>query len=179
MSKNLVWDYFTQHRRPVAECNLCNEWYHSEQVLNLEKHLILEHPEIITEIHESIRRADLAECFIFDMGEVRCKYTDNYVANIFDGIEYLKDHLSNHSIKDYARALRSEQRNPDQASQSTATEDNASASANKQSTDALSQNTKSLKVLLWANSNNLVWRHFKPVRKFYAIPVKIAAKVDF
>jgi hypothetical protein len=168
MSQNLVWNYFTQLERPVAECNLCQEFYLSEEERNLEEHLTCEHPEVITEIRESIRRADLAECFVFDVGdsEARCKYTDNCIVNIFKGIDYLEDHLRNHVRIDVARTLEREQRNPiGTASQPTTAENNANAS--NQLIDPLAQNTEYLEELPWSNSDSLVWRYFKSVRKSY------------
>ncbi|XP_039308905.1 uncharacterized protein LOC120358517 [Solenopsis invicta] len=166
MSQNLVWNYFTQHRRPVAECNLCNEWYHSDQVQNLEEHLTREHPEVIIEIRESIRRANLEMCFAFDVGdsEARCKYTDNCIVNIFNGIDYLEDHLCNHVRNDVRRELRNAERNPDgTASQLTAADDNASASTSNQPTNPILQATQILEELPWGNSDSLVWRYFKPI----------------
>ncbi|XP_039302175.1 uncharacterized protein LOC120357016 [Solenopsis invicta] len=163
MSQSLVWHYFIQHRRPVAECNLCNKWYHSEQVLNLEKHLTREHPKVITEIRESIRRANLAKYFVFDVGdsEARC-VIQNCIVNIFYGIDNLNNHLNNHK-------QRNKRKNTNEtAPQPTAVEDNTSAGDNNQLTDSLLQDTKNHKELPWGNSHNFVWRYFKPDGKPYA-----------
>ncbi|XP_025993262.2 uncharacterized protein LOC113004372 [Solenopsis invicta] len=164
MSQNLVWNYFTQHRRPVAECNLCNEWYHSEQVLNLEKHLTHNHPKVIAEIRESIKHANLAKCFIFDVGdsEARC-VIDNCIVNIFNGIDYLKGHLNNHDINKHTSTFRNAQSNKHKTvSQLRAVENNTSASANSQS-DVYSQDTKDQKELPWdSHKNPIIWRYFVP-----------------
>ncbi|XP_039313111.1 uncharacterized protein LOC120359506 [Solenopsis invicta] len=169
MSQNLVWHYFILHRPSEAECILCNKFYHNEHVPNLETHLIREHPEVITEIRENIRRADLGVYFIFDVEDSKARCINNCIVNIFNGIDYLKDHLHSHGINKHARALNNTQRNPyGNASQPTAVEDNGSASTSKQPIDVLSQNTEDHEKLSWSNSNNLVWQYFKPVKYPYA-----------
>jgi len=97
-----IWRYFTS-REPFIQCNICNVFYESNNILSdkcfLKKHLEREHPHIIEEIKEEIKSTWLSRYFAFNIKceSIRCIFCEKDI-DILEGLHYLLYHMSDHNI---------------------------------------------------------------------------------
>ncbi|XP_012524824.1 uncharacterized protein LOC105830187 [Monomorium pharaonis] len=94
-SNNIIRQYFTLKEWPFTKCNICDNYFYSGLMTQLENHLLRKHPEVIKKIQDELKSTWLSQYFILDVecGKTTC-IVENCNVNIFLGVNYLKDHLS-------------------------------------------------------------------------------------
>lgn len=92
----LVWQYFT-HDELAFKCNICGKSYNDNHpIQELEKHMILDHREIITEIQNNIIHSGVTQFFTFRMRDfqITCNICERNFNISIVYINDLREHLS-------------------------------------------------------------------------------------
>jgi len=99
----LIWRYFTEERRYVSKCKICNKsLWSGYEVHMLKRHLTYKHPLMIQEIRNEFELSWISEHFILHISndKLQCNFC-GVMFNIFTTeLDRLAKHLLNHGINE-------------------------------------------------------------------------------